>query len=325
MRRAVRLVVFLCLVVSVLAGLCACSKKEDKYTIGIIQIVEHPSLDTIRQSFIDKLGAEGYVDGENIVIDYQNAQNDQTNLNTISKKFVNNKYDMIVAIATPSAQAVVAATDEIPIVFAACTDPLGSNLVSNLEKPGANVTGTSDAVSAEKIMELANRITPGFKKIGALYNSSETNSISVINELEEYAAANGLEVIKGTVSSSSEVQQVAISLVGKVDILFSPIDNTIASAMAIVGKIARDAKIPFYVGADSMVKDGALATYGINYVILGQETGDMAVQIIKGKKPGDIPVRTMSDMDIYINKTTAEKIGITIPADILEQAAEIFE
>lgn len=174
-------------------------------------------------------------------------------------------------------------------------------------------------------MELANRITPGFKKIGALYNSSETNSISVINELEEYAAANGLEVIKGTVSSSSEVQQVAISLVGKVDILFSPIDNTIASAMAIVRKIARDAKIPFYVGADSMVKDGALATYGINYVILGQETGEMAVQIIKGKKPGDIPVRTMSDMDIYINKTTAEKIGITIPADILEQAAEIFE
>lgn len=324
MRRSFKVIVMLCLVVSIVVVFSGCSKK-DEYTIGIIQIVEHPSLDTIRQSFIDKLEAEGYVDGENIVIDYQNAQNDQTNLNTISKKFVNNKYDMIMAIATPSAQAAVGATDEIPILFAACTDPVGSNLVSNMDKPGANVTGTSDAVSAEMIMELADDITPGFKTIGALYNSSETNSISVVDDLEEYAAVNGMEVIRGTVSSSSEVQQVCNSLVGKVDILFSPIDNTIASAMAIVGKIARDTDIPFYVGADSMVKDGALATYGINYTILGQETGEMAIQIIEGKKPGEIPVRTMSDMNIYLNKTTAEEIGIIIPEDIIEKAAEIFE
>jgi len=323
-RRSLKVIVVLCLVVSIGVVFSGCSEKGE-YTIGIVQIVEHPSLDTIRQSFIDKLEAEGYVDGENIVIDYQNAQNDQSNLNTICKKFVNNKYDMIMAIATPSAQAAVGATNEIPIVFAACTDPIGSNLVNNMDKPGGNITGTSDAVSAEMIMKLADDMTPGFNTIGALYNSSETNSISVVDDLEEYAEANGMEVIRGTVSSSSEVQQVTNSLVGKVNILFSPIDNTIASAMAIAGKIARDTDIPFYVSADSMVKDGALATYGINYTILGQETGEMAVQIIEGKDPGEIPVRTMSDMDIYLNKTTAEEIGITIPEDIIEQAAEIFE
>ncbi|MFP4662306.1 MAG: ABC transporter substrate binding protein [Halanaerobiales bacterium] len=324
MRRNLRVILVLCLLVSVGLVLSACSE-EDEYTIGIVQIVEHPSLDTIRLSFIEKLEAEGYVDGEDIVIDYQNAQNEQTNLNTIVNKFVNNKYDMIMAIATPSAQAAAGATDDLPILFAACTDPVGSNLVSDMENPGGNITGTSDAVSAEMIMNLAEDITPGFEKIGALYNSSETNSISVVDDLEEYAKANGMEVIRGTVSSSSEVQQVTNSLIGKVDILFSPIDNTIASAMAIAGKIARDADIPFYVGADSMVKDGALATYGINYTILGEETGEMAVQIIEGKDPGEIPVRTMSDMDIYLNQTTAEEIGITIPADVTNQAAELFE
>ncbi|MFW6306087.1 MAG: ABC transporter substrate binding protein, partial [Bacillota bacterium] len=253
MRRGLKVFVALCLIVSAGLFFSGCSG-EDEYTIGIVQIVEHPSLDTIRQSFVDKLEDEGYVDGENIVIDYQNAQNEQTNLNTIVKKFTNNRYDMIMAIATPSAQAAVGATDEIPILFAACTDPVGSNLVSDMENPGGNITGTSDAVSAEMIMGLAEDITPGFEKIGALYNSSETNSLAVVDDLEEYAEANGMEVTRGTVSSSSEVQQVTNSLVGKVDILFSPIDNTIASAMSIVGKIARDEDVPFYVGADSMVK-----------------------------------------------------------------------
>ncbi|MFP4017536.1 MAG: ABC transporter substrate binding protein [Halanaerobiales bacterium] len=327
MRKSFKLLMLLCLIVVMGLIFTACSggSGEDDYTIGIVQIVEHPSLDTIRESFIAQLETDGYVDGENIEIDYQNAQNEQTNLNTITKKFVNNDYDLIMAIATPSAQAAVGATDDIPIVFAACTDPLGSNLVADMESPGGNVTGTSDAVSAEMIMNLAEDITPGFKKIGALYNSSETNSISVVDDLEEYADANGMEVIRGTVSSSSEVQQVTNSLIGKIDILFSPIDNTIASAMAIVARTANDAEIPFYVGADSMVKDGALATYGINYTILGQETGDMAVEIIEGKNPGEMSVRTMSDMDIYINKTTAEKIGIEIPDSIMEDAAEIFE
>lgn len=280
----------LALVLSLTA--CAPSKTENtgstdtKKKIGIIQIVEHPSLNTIRDSLIEELKAQGYKDGESITIDYQNAQGDQTNLKTISQKFVSNKYDLIVAIATPSAQAVVSETKDIPILFSACTDPLGSGLVTNMEQPGGNVTGTSDAVSAEKIMELSKRITPDFKTIGALYNSSETNSVSVVNELKEYAKKNNMTVIDATVTNSSEVQQAVTSLVDKVDVLFSPIDNTVASAMPLVTQIANKAKKPVYVGADSMVKDGGLATYGINYQVLGKETGAMAVEILKGKKPG---------------------------------------
>lgn len=293
--------------------------------IGIVQIVEHPSLNTIRESFINQLAEKGFVDGENIVIDYQNAQGDQTNLKTIADKFVNNKYDLIIAIATPSAQAVVGSTDEIPVVFSACTDPIGAGLVEDMDNPGKNVTGTSDAVSAEKIMELALEITPDIKTIGALYNSSETNSISVVDNLKEYAENNGMTVIDATVTNSSEVQQVTQSLIGKVDAIFSPIDNTIASSMPVVAQVANKSQVPLYVGANSMVKDGGLATYGINYTILGKETADMAVEILNGKNPGEIPVKTMTDIDIYVNKTTAEKIGIEIPSEILEAAAEIFE
>lgn len=300
------------------------TNKDSKVTVGIVQIVEHPSLNTIREACIEELAVKGYKEGDNLIIDYQNAQNDQTNLKTICQKFADNNYDLIIAIATPSAQAAAGETQTIPIVFAACTDPLGSGLVTDLNKPGANITGTSDAVSAEKIMELAKRITPDIKTIGALYTSSETNSISVIENLKEYAAKNGLTVVEATVTNSSEVQQAASSLTGKADCIFSPIDNTVASAMPIVAQVANKAKTPVYVGADSMVKDGGLATFGINYVILGQETADMAAEILNGKNPGDIPVRTMTEMDIYLNQATADEIGITIPDDVLAEAKEVF-
>ena len=301
------------------------AEKVEMKTIGIVQIVEHPSLNTIRESLVKQLAEKGFKEGENIKIDYQNAQGDQTNLKTICQKFAHQKYDLIVAIATPSAQAAVGETREIPIVFSACTDPVGSGLVSNMEKPGGNVTGTSDAVSAEKIMELAKRITPNIKKVGALYNSSETNSIAVVNNLKDYAAKNGMTVVDATVTNSSEVQQAVSSLIGKVDAVFSPIDNTVASAMPLVAQVANKAKMPVYVGADSMVKDGGLATYGINYPVLGQETANMAVEILNGKKAGDIPVKSMTDMDIYLNQATAKAIGIDIPADVMKEAVQVFD
>ncbi|MDD3364927.1 MAG: ABC transporter substrate-binding protein [Syntrophomonas sp.] len=331
MKRSLTLLTSVCMVFLLLLSVSGCASDKNKNAanttdsskklkIGIVQIVEHPSLNTIRESLVQELAKEGFKDGEKISIDYQNAQGDQTNLKTICQKFANNNYDLIVAIATPSAQAAVGETKDIPIVFSACTDPLGSGLVSNLEKPGKNVTGTSDAVSAEKIMELAKRITPNIKTIGALYTSSETNSVSVVNNLKEYAQKNGLTVKEATVTNSSEVQQAASSLVGKVDVIFSPIDNTVASAMPVVAQVANRAKTPVYVGADSMVKDGGLATYGIDYTVLGQETAKMVAEILNGKKAGDIPVMTMSKMSIYVNKDTATAIGIKIPEDVLKEA-----
>ncbi len=294
---------------------------QDKvFKVGILQLMEHPSLNTIRESIIEGLSEVGYVDGENLEIDYKNGQNDMTNMKTIAQTFVADKCDVIVAIATPAAQAVLSETTEIPIIFAAVTDPVDAELVDSLENPGGNVSGTSDEVSAEAIMELAKQITPGFKTIGALYSAGEDNSDSVVKGLKEYAAANGYEVVESTVTNTSEVQQAAQYLADKVDVVYSPIDNTVASSMAVATEIFNKAKIPFYVSADSMVQDGGLATYGIDYTVLGKETGKMVAQIFGGEDVSKMAVVKMSDMNIYVNTKTADAIGVEIPQSILEKA-----
>lgn len=294
---------------------------QDKvFKVGILQLMEHPSLNTIRESIIAGLADEGYTDGENLEIDYKNGQNDMTNMKTIAQAFVADKCDVIVAIATPAAQAVLSETTEIPIIFAAVTDPVDAELVDSLENPGGNVSGTSDEVSAEAIMELAKQITPGFKTIGALYSAGEDNSDSVVKGLKEYAAANGYEVVESTVTNTSEVQQAAQYLADKVDVVYSPIDNTVASSMAVATEIFNNAKIPFYVSADSMVQDGGLATYGIDYTVLGKETGKMVAQIFGGADVSTMAVVKMNDMNIYVNTKTADAIGVEIPQSILEKA-----
>ena len=292
----------------------------ETFKVGILQLMEHPSLNTIRESIIEGLSEAGYVDGENLEIDYKNGQNDMTNMKTIAQAFVADKCDVIVAIATPAAQAVLSETTEIPIIFAAVTDPVDAELVDSLENPGGNVSGTSDEVSAEAIMELAKQITPGFKTIGALYSAGEDNSDSVVKGLKEYAAANGYEVVESTVTNTSEVQQAAQYLADKVDVVYSPIDNTVASSMAVATEIFNNAKIPFYVSADSMVQDGGLATYGIDYTVLGKETAKMVAQIFGGADVSTMAVVKMSDMNIYVNTKTADTIGVEIPQSILEKA-----
>lgn len=293
---------------------------DDTLKVGIIQLMEHPSLDTIRESIIEGLEDEGYVDGENISIDYQNGQNDMSTMKNIAQKFVGDEVDVIVAIATPAAQAALSETTDIPIVFAAITDPVDAELVDSLETPGGNVTGTSDEVSAEQIMGLAKEITPGFKTIGALYNIGEDNSVSVVAGLKDFAAKNGYKVVESTVTNTSEVQQAAQYLADKVDVVFSPIDNTVASSMAIVTDIFNNADIPYYVSADSMVVDGGLATYGIDYTVLGKETATMIADILGGADPATMAVKKMSDMSVYVNTDTAKEIGIEIPKAVLDKA-----
>ncbi|MEG1068252.1 MAG: ABC transporter substrate-binding protein [Anaerovoracaceae bacterium] len=325
-----RLAVLLVLVMVVSAVFVGCGDKAeggkpdaDAKTIGIIQIQEHPSLDQIRTSIVDQLAADGYVDGKNIIIDYKNAQNDPNNLKTICQTFKSKGVDLIIAIATPSAQSALGETTDIPIIFSAVTDPIEAELVKSLENPGGNITGTSDKVSAEQIMDLAKKITPEMKTIGALYNSGEANSVSVIGDLKAYAKKNNLKVIESTVTNTSEVQQAAQYLAGKVDAVFSPIDNTVASAMPIVTEVFGKDKIPFYVSADSMVKDGGLATYGIDYTILGQETAKMVAKVLEGESPATMAIKTMEDMKIYVNTKTADSIGITIPEAVLKDALDL--
>lgn len=298
---------------------------EDQVKIGLVQLVEHPSLDTIRENILAQLEEEGYKDGETAVIDYQNAQNEQANLKTICQKFVSDKCDVIIAITTPAAQAAFGETKDIPIIFSAVTDPVEAQLVEDFNTPGGNITGTSDLVAADKIMDLALKITPDIKTIGALYNSSEVNSVSVIDDLKDYAKKNGLKVEEAAVTNSSEIQQAAQSLAGKCDAVFSPIDNTVASAMSVASDVFVKAKVPFYVGADSMVADGGLATYGINYESLGTETAKMAAEVLKGADTATMAVRVMDDMQAYINQKTADALKIEIPEDVKKDATNLGE
>ena len=319
MKKLMAMVLVVVLAVTMLTG-CGGGNDDGKLKVGIIQLMEHPSLDTIRTSIIEGLEEEGYVDGENVVIDYQNGQNDMSTMKNIAQKFVGDEVDVIVAIATPAAQAALSETTDIPIVFAAITDPVDAELVDTLEAPGGNVTGTSDEVSAEQIIGLAKEITPGFKTIGALYNIGEDNSVSVVAGLKDFAAKNGYKVVESTVTNTSEVQQAAQYLADKVDVVFSPIDNTIASSMAVVTDIFNKADIPYYVSADSMVKDGGLATYGIDYTVLGNETAKMIADILGGADPATMAVKKMSDMSVYVNTDTAKEIGVEIPKAVLDKA-----
>lgn len=324
------LTVLLVMVVVVAAVFTGCGNgntegeadKSDLPTIGIVQIVEHPSLDTIRENILGQLAEEGFVDGETVTIDYNNAQGDPNNLKPICQSFTANNVDLIIAIATPSAQAALGETTDIPIVFSAVTDPIGAELVESMEEPGGNITGTCDAVSATKIMDLALQMTPNIKKIGAIYSMGEVNSVSVIAELKEYAKSKGIDVVEATIMNTSETQQAAQSLVGKVDAVFSPIDNTVASALPTIVDVLNKAKIPYYVSADSMVGDGGLATDGINYVELGKATGSMSAEILNGADTATMPVQIMSDTQIYVNTETADKIGLEIPTEILEKATD---
>ena len=297
--------------------LTGCNEKNGKIKIGVIQLIEHPALDKSYQGFVDGLAEAGYKNGENIVIDYQNAQGEQANCVTIANKFVNDKDDLIFAIATPAAQAVANQTKTIPILVTAVTDPESAKLVKSNEKPETNVSGTSDRTPVEAQIPLLKKIVPNAKTVGLLYCSSEANSIFQINLAKKACEENGLSYIEGSVSNSNEIQQVTQSLVGKVDAFYVPTDNMLAAGMANVAMVANEAKLPIICGEDGMVVSGGLATYGINYYELGKLTAKQAVKILKdGANPADMPIEYVDKFNFSYNKETAEKIGVKIPENL---------
>lgn len=293
------------------------SEQAQKVKIGIAQIMEHPSLNTIRESILAELKVQGYEDGVNCTIEYKNAQSNQSNLAPIMQAFKNNNMDIIIAIATPTVAAAAPYAEDIPVVFAACENPVESGFTSTLEKPDKNITGTSDRIPVASIIDMALTIKPDIKTLGLLYNKGESNSASSIKTAKEYALSKNIEVVEATVTNTSEVQQAARVLASKVDAIFSPTDNTVASAMPAVTAAATEAKVPVFVGADSMVNDGGLATIGINYTVLGKETAQMAAEVLKGKDISEIPVKEYDQFKTYLNLKTAKDIGITIPESIL--------
>ena len=283
------------------------TESEKEFHIGLVQLVEHPSLDEIRTAFMDELAAQGY---DNVVVDYENGQNDTSTINSICQKFVGDNVDMIVAIATPAAQGAAAATSDIPVVFAAVTDPAAAGLVGEDGKPDRNCTGTSDAIAVDEIFALADKMTPGIKTYGFIYNLSETNSVSVIADAKAACDEKGISYIEATVTNSGEVTTAAQSLIGKVDAIFSPIDNTVAYAMPNLAQIATEAGLPVYVAADSMVNDGGLATVGVNYTQLGKQTADMAIEILSGTPVSEVPVEVLDEYSTVVNEETAAALGI---------------
>lgn len=300
-----------------------CTKKTNgtenakKIKIGVIQLVEHSALDANYKGFVDGLAEAGYVDGQNISIDYHNAQGEQVNCVTIAEKLVNDRDDLIFAIATPAAQAVANITKNIPIVISSVTDPESAKLVLKNTAPGTNVTGTSDLTPCEAQMDLLKKLVPNAVKVGMLYCSSEQNSHFQIALAKAACDKLGLKYVDGTVSNSNEIQQVVTSLCGKVDAIYSPTDNMIAAGMATVAQVANEKGIPTICGEEGMVAAGGLATYGINYYELGKQSAAMAVEILRdGKKPAEMPIQYLQKCDLSINEATAKALGITIPENL---------
>ena len=315
--------VMLTLAMGALAG-CGGEKKEaakkDKFNVGIVQIVEHAALDVASKGFVDGMAAKGYKEGENVTYDRQNAQADQSNLHTIAQHFINKKVDLICAVATPAAQVVANATQDIPIVATAVTDYEAAKLIKSNAKPETNVTGTSDMNLVEAQLDLILKLVPTTKTVGVIYNSSEINSQVQVDLLKGFAKDRKVEIKEATVNNVNDIQQAARSLIGNVEAIYVPTDNVLASAMPALAMVTEEAKLPVVSGWDDA---NGIATIAIDYYKLGVQTGEMAADVLSGKaKPQDMPIQTQNEFTVIVNEANAKKIGLTIPKEILDKVAK---
>lgn len=299
---------------------------EGKVSIAITQLVEHPALDEARRGFIDVLAENGYVEGEQVEYDIQNAQGEMVNANTIAQKFALDKPDLIMAISTPSAIAAANAIRDIPILITAVTDPVDAGLVESNEKPGTNVTGTNDMNPIKEQFELILQFVPEAKSVGIIYNAGESNSVVQVNIAKEVSEELGLRLVEASVSSSTEVLMSANSLLGRVDAIYVPTDNTVVSTIESVVMVAEENNLPLIAGEENSIQRGAIATIGINYYRLGRQTGEMALRILKGEaRPEDMPIESQKEYRLVLNVDAAEAMGVEIPEDLLNNADEIYK
>ena len=288
-------------------------KKKDVFRIGISQFITHQSLDATREGFVDELAKQGYVDGKNIEIDLQNAQGEQRNLKTISQQLAESS-DVVLAIATPSAQSLANTTQTTPVIFSAVTDPVSAKLVESREHPGGNVTGTSDqssdAISTQ--INLIKKVLPKAKTIGILYTQSEPNSVVQKDEAKRLLEEKGFTVVEKTILDSNNVKAAAESLMAEVDMVFVPTDNIISSTMETIKQVSIKHKIPVFGGSTEMVAVGGLYNYGTNYEELGRQTARMLVRVLKGEKPENIAVELPEKLELHTNQEMADALGIDI-------------
>ena len=296
------------------------------YKIGVVQLMQHGALDQANQGMIDGLKDNGFEEGKNLEIDQQNAQGDQSNLQSISQQFVSNEVDLILAIATPAAQVMASATEEIPIVGTAITSYVDAGLVQSDEAPGTNVTGTSDMNPVEAQINLLLQLVPDAKTVGTIYTASEKNSEVQVDILKSVCEAKGLTVEERTISSVNDIQQAAQSLVNEVDVLWLATDNNVASAMPQVVGVTDEAGLATICGEESMVRAGGTATYGFSYYKLGYNAGVMAAQILKGESvPAEMPIGYMPEEDCVaiVNTDALTALNLEAPAELMENATQV--
>lgn len=292
-------------------------------SVAFTAVVEHPALDAVRLGAIDALKDAGFVEGTNLKVVFQSAQGNPATAAQIARQFVGEKPDVIIPIATPSAQAVVAATKDIPVVFGTVTDPVGAKLIKDPAKPGANVTGVSDFPPIGDHLDLIKELLPNAKRVGIPYNPGDANSAALLEAVKKTAAAKGLTVVEAAAVKSSDVQGAARSLVGRVDVIYTMLDNMVVAALEAVVQVGQQNKLPIVAGDTDSVERGAVASLGFNYRQVGRQVGAIAARVLKGEKAGDIPVEYAKGGELFVNPRAAAAMGVTIPDALLKRAAKV--
>ncbi len=293
--------------------------------VAITAIVEHPALDQARQGVIDELREAGYEEGKNLKLQFQSAQGNSATAAQIAKKYVGDHPDVIVGIGTPSAQALLASTRTIPIVYTAVTDPVAANLVRSWEATGGNVTGVSDYLPLEPQVELIKTIIPDVESVGFVYSPGEVNSTIVLEQLEDILTPQNIRVVPAPAQRTTDIPTAVKSLQDRVDVIYTSTDNNVVSAYESMYQAAAQTKIPLIASDTASAERGAAAALGGDYYGMGRQTGKMVVRILNGEKPGDIPSEKPQKTELYVNLKAAKAQGVTLPTDVVEQAAKVIE
>nr|WP_245615475.1 ABC transporter substrate-binding protein [Afifella pfennigii] len=306
------------------AGIAGAAGAQDMKTLAITYIVEHPALDAVREGAIEGLAEAGFKEGENLKIVARSAQGNMATQAQIASEFAGLNPDVVLAISTPSAQAVKHAMEETPIVFAAVTDPVGAGLVDNREAPGGMVTGTSDQQPYEPTLDMIKALVPETTRLGIIFNPGEANAVKQIEDLRKAVEPYGWELVEAPAAQSTLVADAARSLVGRADAVLLPIDNTVVSVLEGVVTVGERAGLPVFASDVNSVDRGAIAALGFNYRDMGVLSGEMIAEVLNGTKPGDIPVAVSQSQDLHLNAASAEKMGVTIPEDMLAKAKKVI-
>jgi putative ABC transport system substrate-binding protein len=314
----------LCIALSASVAAAPAMAAGAEKSVLVTAIVDHPALDSIRDGTRDELKAAGYEVGKNLKWEYQSAQGSAGTAGQITRKFIGENPDVIVAIATPSAQSLVAATKTIPIVYSGVADPIAAQLVKDWKPSGTNVTGLSHMLDLNKQIEIIKKVVPNVKRVGIVYNPGEVNSAVVVKQMKVLLEQQGIVLVDVAAPRTIDVAPAAKSLIGKVDVIYSTTDNNVVSTYESLVKVCNDAKIPLVASDTDSVKRGAIAAYGVNFYDLGRETGKVVVRILQGEKPGDIASATSKHLELFINPGAAQKQGVTLSQDFIKQANKII-